>query len=150
MTAPGLKPDAILYGPDGNGGRAERLLVYRRPYDEHLTKATRQQSPAEQAAALCRDRGVPLALLTNGAHWVLVHARPAEPATIADWDADLWSEERDLLRAFATLLRAPFVAAGRLANLFAEQREPSRPRSPPPSAPRSGRPSSCWSASCPG
>lgn len=22
MTAPGLKPDAILYGPDGNGGRA--------------------------------------------------------------------------------------------------------------------------------
>ena len=120
MTAAGLKPDAVLYGPNGNGGRAERLLVYRRPYDEHLTKATRQQSPAEQAAALCRDRGVPLALLTNGAHWVLVHARPAEPATIADWDADLWSEERDLLRAFATLLRAPFVAAGRLANLFAE------------------------------
>jgi hypothetical protein len=120
MAAPGLKPDAVLYGPDGSGGRAERLLVYRRPYDEHLTKATRQQSPAEQAAALCRDRGVPLALLTNGAHWVLVHARPAEPATIADWDADLWSEERDLLRAFATLLRAPFVAAGRLANLFTE------------------------------
>jgi Eco57I restriction-modification methylase/MmeI, target recognition domain len=121
MTGPGLKPDAILYGPDGNGGRAERLLVYRRPYDEDLTKATRQQlSPAEQAAALARNRGVPLALLTNGAHWVLVHARPAEPATIADWDADLWSEERDLLRAFATLLRAPFVAAGRLANLFAE------------------------------
>jgi hypothetical protein len=120
-AASGLKPDAILYGPDGNGGRAERLLVYRRPYDEHLTKATRHQlSPAEQAAALCRDRGVPLALLTNGAHWVLVHARPAEPATIADWDADLWSEERDLLRAFATLLRAPFVAAGRLANLFEE------------------------------
>ncbi|MGH3298973.1 MAG: Eco57I restriction-modification methylase domain-containing protein, partial [Trebonia sp.] len=121
MTGAGLKPDAILYGPDLNGGRAERLLVYRRPYDEHLTKATRQQqSPAEQAAALCRDRGVPLALLTNGAHWVLVHARPAEPATIADWDADLWSEERDLLRAFATLLRAPFVAAGRLTNLFVE------------------------------
>lgn len=127
MTAPGLKPDAILYGPvlagntDGNGGRAERLLLYRRPYDEPLTQATRhQQSPAEQAAALCRDRAVPLALLTNGAHWVLVHARPAEPVTIADWDADLWSEERDLLRAFATLLRAPFVAAGRLANLFAD------------------------------
>jgi hypothetical protein len=137
MTAPGLKPDAVLYGPDGSGAsasgkhRAERLLVYRRPYNEHLTKATRQQpSPAEQAAALCRDlggrdlggrdRGIPLALLTNGAHWVLVHARPDEPATIADWDADLWWEERDLLRAFATLLRAPFVAAGRLAKLFAD------------------------------
>lgn len=120
-TGPGLKPDAILYGPDGVGGKAERLLVYRRPYDEDLTKATRQLlSPAEQAAALCRDRGVPLALLTNGAHWVLVHARPAEPATVAVWDADLWTEESDLLRAFATLLGAPFVAAGRLANLFAE------------------------------
>jgi hypothetical protein len=124
-TGPGLKPDAILYGPDGAGGKTERLLVYRRPYDEDLTKATRQLlSPAEQAAVLCRARGeqggVPLALLTNGAHWVLVHARPAEPATVADWDADLWTEEGDLLRAFATLLRAPFVAAGRLANLFAE------------------------------
>lgn len=124
-TGPGLKPDAILYGPDGAGGKAERLLVYRRPYDEDLTKATRQLlSPVEQAAVLCRARGeqggVPLALLTNGAHWVLVHARPAEPTTVADWDADLWIEEGDLLRAFATLLRAPFVAAGRLTNLFAE------------------------------
>ena len=54
MAGPGLKPDAIVYGPDGTGGRTERLLVYRRPYNEDLTKATKQQSPAEQAAALCR------------------------------------------------------------------------------------------------
>ena len=123
-SGPGIRPDAVAYGPDGSGGRAERLFLYRRPYDESLTTATRHQlSPAEQAAALCRDRGVPVALLTNGACWVLVHARPGEPATIATFDADLWLEERDLLRAFATLLRAPFVAAGRLADLFAKSAE---------------------------
>ena len=76
--------------------------------------------PPSRPAALCRDRGVPLALLTNGANWVLVHARPNEPTTTATFDADLWLEERDLLRAFFSLLRAPFVAAGRLAELFAK------------------------------
>ena len=121
VSGPGVRPDGVVYGPDGSGGRAERLYLYRRPYDESLTTATRHQlSPAEQAAALCRDRGVPLALLTNGAHWVLVHARPNEPHDRRLVDADLWLEERDLLRAFSTLLRAPFVAAGRLAELFAK------------------------------
>ena len=121
VSGPGGRPDGLVYGPDGSGGRAERLHLYRRPYDEPLTTATRHQlSPAEQAAALCRDRGVPLALLTNGTNWVLVHARPNEPTTTARFDADLWLEERDLLRAFFSLLRAPFVAAGRLAELFAK------------------------------
>ena len=121
VSGPGVRPDGVVYGPDDSGGRAERLYLYRRPYDESLTTATRHQlSPAEQAAALCRDRGVPLALLTNGANWVLVHARPNEPTTTATFDADLWLEERDLLRAFFSLLRAPFVAAGRLAELFAK------------------------------
>lgn len=121
VSGPGIRPDGVVYGPDASGGRAERLYLYRRPSDESLTTATRYQfSPAEQAAALCRDRGIPLALLTNGAHWVLVHARSNEAVAIADWDADLWLEERDLLRAFTTLLRATFVASGRLAELFAK------------------------------
>jgi hypothetical protein len=120
VSGAGVRPDGVVYGPDGSGGRTEHLHLYRRPYDESLTTATRHQlSPAEQAAAVCRDRGVPLALLTNGANWVLVHARPNEPTTAAVFDADFWLEERDLLRAFFSLLRAPFVAAGRLADLFA-------------------------------
>jgi len=103
----GLRPDAIAYGPDGRGGRAERLLIYRLPAGASLTAASRDQpSAAEQATALCRHRGTPLALLTNGALWVLVHARPGEPATTAVFDADLWLEERDLLCAFASLLAA--------------------------------------------
>ena len=101
------RPDAIAYGPDSQGGRAERLLIYRMPDGTPLTTASRDQpSAAEQAAELCRHRGSPLALLTNGALWVLVHAEPGEPATTAVFDADLWFEERDLLRAFASLLAA--------------------------------------------
>ena len=77
--------------------------------------------PPSRRAPCAVDRGVPLALLANGANWVLVHARPNEPTTTATFDRpDLWLEERDLLRAFFSLLRAPFVAAGRLAELFAK------------------------------
>jgi hypothetical protein len=107
LTGGRLRPDAIAYGPDGQGGRAERLLIYRMPDGTPLTTASRDQpSAAEQAAELCRHRGTPLALLTNGALWVLVHADPGEPATTAVFDADLWFEERELLRGFASLLAA--------------------------------------------
>jgi hypothetical protein len=129
-----LRPDAIAYGPDSQGGRAERLLIYRLPHETPLTTAARDQpSAAEQAAELCRYRGTPLGLLTNGALWALVHARPGEPATTAVFDADLWLEERDLLRAFATLLGARRVLppgtqpdgthSSSLAALFARSAE---------------------------
>lgn len=112
-AAPGdrrARPDGVLYGPDGKGGRAERLLLYRRPWGEALDKPGRAiGTPIEHAADLCRRRGTPLALLTNGRSWVLVHARPNEPTTVAHFDADLWLEETDLLRAFVTLLSAQRV-----------------------------------------
>ncbi|WP_329092235.1 Eco57I restriction-modification methylase domain-containing protein [Streptosporangium sp. NBC_01469] len=105
-----VRPDGVAFGPDGAGGRAERLHIYRRGWAESLTKATRdRRSAVEEAADLCRRRGVPLALLTNGQLWVLVHARVQEPSTVATFDADLWLEERDLLRAFTTLLGATRV-----------------------------------------
>ena len=129
-----LRPDAIAYGPDGQSGRTERLLIYRLPERTPLTTASRDQSSAaEQAADLCRHRGTPLALLANGALWVLVHAEPGEPATTAVFDADLWLEERDLLRAFASLLAARRVLpppknadgshSNSLAGLFARSAE---------------------------
>ncbi|HET9899324.1 MAG TPA: hypothetical protein VFQ44_30735 [Streptosporangiaceae bacterium] len=102
-----LRPDAVAYGPNGDGGRAERLLIYRLPESMPLTKASRDEpSAAEQAAEFCKFRGTPLALLTNGSLWTLIHARPGEPATTAVFDADLWLEERELLRAFASLLHS--------------------------------------------
>lgn len=106
---PGTAPDALLMGPPdpttGLPGAAERALIYRRPWDEPLTRATKGlPSPAEQAAELCRRRAVPVALLTNGTLWVLVHARPGAPTSVAVFDADTWFEEPLLLRAFTSLL----------------------------------------------
>ena len=107
--ATGTGPDALLMGPadptSGVPGAAERALIYRRPWDEPLTRAVKGlPSLAEQAAELCRRRAVPVALLTNGRRWVLVHARPAAPTSVAVFDADNWSEEPLLLRAFVSLL----------------------------------------------
>ncbi|WP_207756130.1 Eco57I restriction-modification methylase domain-containing protein [Nonomuraea cypriaca] len=109
VTGAGTGPDALLMGPadptSGLPGAAERALIYRRPWDEPLTRAVKGlPSLAEQAAELCRRRAVPVALLTNGRRWVLVHARPAAPTSVAVFDADNWSEEPLLLRAFVSLL----------------------------------------------
>ncbi|MEE1931192.1 DNA methyltransferase [Streptomyces sp. TRM 70351] len=111
----GIVPDALLMGPadptSGLPGAAERALIYRRPWGESLTRARKSlPSLVEQAAELCRRRAVPLALLTNGRLWVLVHARPSTPTSFAVFDADLWSEEPLLLRAFVSLLAARCAA----------------------------------------
>ncbi|MGH4017274.1 MAG: hypothetical protein ACRDSL_25770, partial [Pseudonocardiaceae bacterium] len=127
---PGLRPDAVATGPDPAGGSATRLHLYRRGFDEPLTDAVHgQPALAERAAQLCRDTRVPVALLTNGRLWVLVHARPGEATSTAVFDADLWLEEPTLLRAFASLccasrvLPPPASADGgggsSLAGLFA-------------------------------
>jgi hypothetical protein len=82
----GVRPDAVACGPDS----VTRLHVYRRPFDEPLTDAAHgQPALAERAAQLCRDARVPLALLTNGRFWVLVHAQPGEATSTAVFDADL-------------------------------------------------------------
>lgn len=106
-----FRPDLILYGPEPGGGRAARMHVYRRSLGTPLATANGSQPAlSEQAAALCRDARTPLALLTDGRLWVLVHARGDAPG-YATFDADLWLEEQSLLRAFATLLAAPRVLA---------------------------------------
>ncbi|HWE90792.1 MAG TPA: hypothetical protein VG317_15135, partial [Pseudonocardiaceae bacterium] len=125
-----LRPDAVIHGPSPGGGQAARLHLYRRGFDEPLDQA-RAGAPAltELAARACRQTGVPLALLTNGRIWALVHARLGDPTSIAVFDADLWSEEPVLLRAFSMLLGVsrvlppPTTADGgpstSLAGLFA-------------------------------
>ncbi|MFE6609499.1 Eco57I restriction-modification methylase domain-containing protein [Amycolatopsis sp. NPDC057786] len=119
------RPDAAL----GVGG-ATRMYLYRRPFGEPLTASVRGvPALSERAAQVCRDTRIPLALLTNGQLWVLVHALPGETTSTAVFDADLWSEEPALLRAFASLcaatrvLPAPTLADGMpstsLAGIFA-------------------------------
>jgi hypothetical protein len=129
---PGFRPDAVAFGPDPLG-KAARLHLYLRAFDEPLTNPVAgRPALSERAAQLCRDTRVALALLTNGQFWVLVHAAPGEPTSTAVFDADLWFEEPDLLRGFASLLRAGRVlpppvgpdgeASDSLAGLFIRSR----------------------------
>lgn len=152
-------PDAVLLGP-GESGPAPRALLFRtEEWNASLTRP-RGDRPGltDRAADLCRGRGVPLALLTNGREWALVHARPKEATTVAVFDADLWSEEPLLARAFASLLtarrvaRPPVDAAGKPSESTAacSSAPPRRrARSPTPSAARSARRSPCSSPRCP-
>ncbi len=66
-------------------------------------------SPADRLAQLLRRRDVPLGLATDGRWWVLVRGPQGKATTQAAFDASLWREERDLARAFTSLLgRARF------------------------------------------
>ena len=124
-------PHAVLLGPGQSGGLAPRALFFRTDDWEGPLNRPRGEQPglADRAADLCRARDVPLALLTNGREWALVHARPKEATTVASFDADLWTEEPILARAFASLLtasrviRPPLDSAGKptesTAGLFA-------------------------------
>ncbi|MEW1862773.1 DNA methyltransferase [Streptomyces sp. NPDC088194] len=124
-------PDAVLVGPGRSGGLAPRALFFLTADWEGPLNRPRGEQPglADRAAELCRAREVPLALLTNGREWALVHARPKEATTIAVFDADLWTEEPILARAFTSLLtasrvvRPPLDAEGKpsdsTAGLFA-------------------------------
>ncbi|MGW5444966.1 Eco57I restriction-modification methylase domain-containing protein [Streptomyces asiaticus] len=101
-------PDAVLMGrpdPASPDGPAARVLFFRTGWGESLTRAKGERlSLMDRAADLARSRGVPLALLTNGREWALVHARPKEATSLVVFDADLWFEEPLLLRSFASLL----------------------------------------------
>jgi hypothetical protein len=66
-------------------------------------------SPADRLAQLLRRYDVPLGLVTDGRWWVLVWAPVGKATSQAAFDASLWREERDLARAFVSLLgRARF------------------------------------------
>ncbi|MDQ3577148.1 MAG: N-6 DNA methylase [Actinomycetota bacterium] len=118
-----LSPDQVVVGPTPDGRSAHRLHLYRRPVGTPLDEL------AEDAGRVCRDADVPLALLTDGRFWVLVHAVRGGPPSVAVFDADLWQEEPILLRAFTMLLgstrvlpaptRADGSATSSLAALFA-------------------------------
>lgn len=113
ITGP-VRPDQVAFGPDESGDRAVRLHVYRRPPGTSLTEAERGAGHeggalTERAAMVCRDMAVPLALLTDGRFWVLVHAVRGGPTSIAVFDADLWQDEPILLRTFVTLLASTRV-----------------------------------------
>jgi hypothetical protein len=84
-------------------------------------------SPADRLARMMRRNDVPLGLATDGRSWVLVCAPYGKATTQAVFDASLWREEPDLLRAFVSLLcRARFLGVPddeTLLALFAQSQD---------------------------
>ena len=124
-----LRPDLVLRRPQG--GEADttpQLLVVTYPPAQHLEKPVAgkvwKASPATRMTELLHATGVPLGLVTNGEHWMLVYAPRGETSGFASWYADIWMQEPVTLRAFHSVLhlrRFFGVAAGEtLAALFLE------------------------------
>jgi hypothetical protein len=106
-----LRPDAAVVTPNGlpDVGKA-RLLIQRYPSEQKLEAPVAgklwKTSPATRMAELLRASGTLLGLVTNGEHWMLVHAPPRETTGYASWYANLWREENITFRAFRSLLHA--------------------------------------------
>ncbi len=119
--------------PSGPPARARpRLLlsIYRR--DQKLESPVNTggrwiASPATRMADLLHATGCELGLVTNGEHWMLVHAKVGDPSGFASWYASLWRDEKITLQSFRTLLSVRrFFAVGpedTLAALLAESRQ---------------------------
>jgi hypothetical protein len=104
-----LRPSFVVRD-HGREGRPPVLLVRTHPEGTRLDRPIPGEawaaSPIDRAAELAKATGTPLALVTDGAHWTLVWARPNQTTGTCTWRAELWMEEPLTLRAFATLLGA--------------------------------------------
>jgi hypothetical protein len=106
-----LAPDIALLDPgNGAGASMSRLLIQVYPLAQDLGRAVASArwkvSPETRMVELLRGTDTRLGLVTNGEQWMLVSARPGEPAGFASWYASLWLEETITLRAFRSLLGA--------------------------------------------
>ena len=67
-------------------------------------------TPATRMMELLHGTGVPLGLVTNGEHWMLVYAPRGETTGYASWYGALWLDEPITLRAFhSSARRAPLL-----------------------------------------
>jgi hypothetical protein len=102
-----ITPTFALTGPDGTP-RLLGLVCDGHPTGR-ITGSAWSATPADRLAQLLRRHDVPLGLATDGRWWLLVRAPRGKATTQAAFDASLWREERDLARAFVSLLgRARF------------------------------------------
>jgi len=104
-----LRPSFVVRD-HGREGQPPVLLVRTHPEGTRLDRPIGGEawaaSPIDRAAELAKATGTPLALVTDGARWTLVWARPNQATGTCTWRAELWMEEPLTLRAFATLLGA--------------------------------------------
>lgn len=87
--------------------RQSRCFPFSCTRDEKLEKAVRPDlSPIDRAVAFLRNSSFPVALVTNGEQWAVVHAPENTVTSTAIWYAELWWEERLTFQAFRALLGA--------------------------------------------
>ncbi len=104
-----VTPSFALAGPDGEA-RLLGLVCEGLPTGRVLGSPW-SASPADRLALLLRQADMSLGLVTDGRWWVLVRAPRGKATMQAAFDASLWREERDLGRAFVSLLgRARFFS----------------------------------------
>ncbi len=107
-----LRPNLAVIGPQHHAAseRRVRLLIQTYAWDQDLDKAIQgshwKASPATRMMELLHGTGIPLGLVTNGEHWMLVHAPRGETSGFASWHANVWLDEKITLRAFRSLLNA--------------------------------------------
>lgn len=101
-----LRPDWVLKHRDPEG-RPQLLISLYPPIqklDSPVAGKVWKASPGTRMMELLHASNVPLGLLTNGEHWMLVYAPRGETTGFASWYADLWMQESITLRAFQSLL----------------------------------------------
>ncbi|MFW6358384.1 MAG: Eco57I restriction-modification methylase domain-containing protein [Chroococcales cyanobacterium] len=113
-----LRPDWVIIAPIDQeippnpplegGNRKPRLLVQVVPPEQDLQKPLQgsrwKASPEIRMMELLHSCDVRLGLVTNGEHWLLVHAPRGETTSYISWYCNLWLEEKLTLRAFRSLL----------------------------------------------
>ncbi|RMG84759.1 MAG: restriction endonuclease, partial [Candidatus Dadabacteria bacterium] len=102
-----LRPAAVLEGPEGELALGFWSVAPGQGFDRVEKVPGRwRQPPQVKLEAWLRKTGTPFGLLTNGRAFRLLHVPPGLPAAWIEFDADLWFEEKAVLDAFYTLLRA--------------------------------------------
>lgn len=101
-----LRPDWVLKHRDVDG-RPQLLISLYPPtqkLDGPVAGKVWKATPGTRMMELLHATDVPLGMLTNGEHWMLVYAPRGETTGFASWYADLWMQEPITLRAFQSLL----------------------------------------------
>lgn len=104
-----LRPDFALIAPTGTEMAGQpQLLIASYPAEQSLDKPVIgkhwKATPATRMMELLHGANVPLGLVTNGEHWMLVYAPRGETTGYASWYGSLWLDEPITLRAFHSLL----------------------------------------------
>ena len=127
-----VEPGSVAAG-EPPAPQAVRLLGLVIPFGQAPTARVPDDAwaatPVDRLAQVCRARGVPLGLVTDGRWWTLIYAPKQGATATVTFDAIAWPEtaERVVLRAFVSLLsRRRFFGVPeneRLVALFQESKD---------------------------